>query len=45
MADIIDGKAFAEGLRDKVTTLATRFENAAGRKAGPAPRSVSGSGP
>ena len=31
---IIDGKAFAEGLRDKVTTLATRFENAAGRKAG-----------
>ena len=34
MADIIDGKAFAEGLRDKVTTLATRFEEQAGRKAG-----------
>ncbi len=33
-ATIIDGKAFAEGLRGKVATLAASFEAAAGRKAG-----------
>ena len=33
-AAIIDGKAFAEGLRAKVATLAASFEAAAGRKAG-----------
>ena len=33
-ADIIDGKAFAEGLRTRVGTLAASFEQAAGRKAG-----------
>ncbi len=31
---IIDGKAFAEGLRARVATLAAAFERAAGRKAG-----------
>ena len=31
---IIDGKAFAEGLRGKVGALAASFEQAAGRKAG-----------
>jgi methylenetetrahydrofolate dehydrogenase (NADP+) / methenyltetrahydrofolate cyclohydrolase len=33
-ASIIDGKAFAEGLRGKVAILAASFEQAAGRKAG-----------
>ncbi|HMP56720.1 MAG TPA: bifunctional methylenetetrahydrofolate dehydrogenase/methenyltetrahydrofolate cyclohydrolase FolD [Novosphingobium sp.] len=33
-AQIIDGKAFAEGLRERVGTLAASFEAAAGRKAG-----------
>jgi methylenetetrahydrofolate dehydrogenase (NADP+)/methenyltetrahydrofolate cyclohydrolase len=33
-AAIIDGKAFAEGLREKVGVLAASFEKAAGRKAG-----------
>ncbi|WP_284124206.1 bifunctional methylenetetrahydrofolate dehydrogenase/methenyltetrahydrofolate cyclohydrolase FolD [Parerythrobacter aestuarii] len=33
-AQIIDGKAFAAGLREKVGELAARFEAAAGRKAG-----------
>jgi len=33
-ADIIDGKAFAEGLRERVGVLAGAFEQAAGRKAG-----------
>ncbi|MCJ2179347.1 bifunctional methylenetetrahydrofolate dehydrogenase/methenyltetrahydrofolate cyclohydrolase FolD [Novosphingobium album (ex Hu et al. 2023)] len=34
MADIIDGKAFAEGLRARVATVAADFEAQAGRKAG-----------
>ncbi|WP_174523934.1 bifunctional methylenetetrahydrofolate dehydrogenase/methenyltetrahydrofolate cyclohydrolase FolD [Novosphingobium naphthalenivorans] len=34
MADIIDGKAFAEGLRTRVATVAAAFEAKAGRKAG-----------
>jgi methylenetetrahydrofolate dehydrogenase (NADP+) / methenyltetrahydrofolate cyclohydrolase len=34
VASIIDGKAFAEGLRGKVATLAAAFEQQAGRKAG-----------
>jgi methylenetetrahydrofolate dehydrogenase (NADP+)/methenyltetrahydrofolate cyclohydrolase len=33
-ADIIDGKAFAEGLRTRVAVFAASFEQAAGRKAG-----------
>jgi methylenetetrahydrofolate dehydrogenase (NADP+)/methenyltetrahydrofolate cyclohydrolase len=33
-AQIIDGKAFAEGLRARVAQLAASFERAAGRKAG-----------
>ena len=33
-AAIIDGKAFAEGLRTRVAVLAANFEAAAGRKAG-----------
>ncbi|MFA7604026.1 MAG: tetrahydrofolate dehydrogenase/cyclohydrolase catalytic domain-containing protein, partial [Novosphingobium sp.] len=33
-AAIIDGKAFAEGLRARVAQLAASFEQAAGRKAG-----------
>ena len=33
-APIIDGKAFAEGLREQVGVLAASFEQAAGRKAG-----------
>jgi methylenetetrahydrofolate dehydrogenase (NADP+)/methenyltetrahydrofolate cyclohydrolase len=33
-AAIIDGKAFAEGLRTRVATVAASFEAAAGRKAG-----------
>ena len=33
-AEIIDGKAFAEGLREKVATFAAAFEQKAGRKAG-----------
>ena len=33
-ATIIDGKAYAEGLRGRVATLAAGFELAAGRKAG-----------
>jgi methylenetetrahydrofolate dehydrogenase (NADP+)/methenyltetrahydrofolate cyclohydrolase len=33
-ADIIDGKAFAEGLRGRVAGLAAEFAEAAGRKAG-----------
>src|SRR5690606_32333831 len=33
-AELIDGKAFAEGLRKKVGTLAAAFEASAGRKAG-----------
>ncbi|MCW1428915.1 bifunctional methylenetetrahydrofolate dehydrogenase/methenyltetrahydrofolate cyclohydrolase FolD [Novosphingobium sp. JCM 18896] len=33
-ASIIDGKAFAEGLRGRVAELAATFEPAAGRKAG-----------
>jgi methylenetetrahydrofolate dehydrogenase (NADP+) / methenyltetrahydrofolate cyclohydrolase len=33
-AEIIDGKAFAEGLRARVGALAASFEAAAGRKAG-----------
>ncbi|MEJ2408768.1 MAG: bifunctional methylenetetrahydrofolate dehydrogenase/methenyltetrahydrofolate cyclohydrolase FolD [Novosphingobium sp.] len=34
MADIIDGKAFAESLRARVATVAADFEVSAGRKAG-----------
>ena len=34
MTDLIDGKAFAEGLRSRVGTLAAQFEAKAGRKAG-----------
>lgn len=34
MTDLIDGKAFAEGLRTRVAELAATFEAAAGRKAG-----------
>lgn len=34
MADIIDGKAFAEGLRARVAAVAADFEAKAGRKAG-----------
>ncbi|MGF7154466.1 bifunctional methylenetetrahydrofolate dehydrogenase/methenyltetrahydrofolate cyclohydrolase FolD [Novosphingobium gossypii] len=34
MADIIDGKAFAEGLRARIGTVAAAFEAGAGRKAG-----------
>lgn len=34
MADIIDGKAFAEGLRARIGTVAAAFEGKAGRKAG-----------
>ena len=34
MADIIDGKAFAEGLRERIAVAAAGFEQAAGRKAG-----------
>lgn len=34
MTDLIDGKAFAEGLRTRVAELAATFESAAGRKAG-----------
>jgi methylenetetrahydrofolate dehydrogenase (NADP+)/methenyltetrahydrofolate cyclohydrolase len=34
IASIIDGKAFAEGLRARVATIAASFEQAAGRKAG-----------
>jgi len=34
MADLIDGKAFAEGLRGRVGQLAAAFEAAVGRKAG-----------
>ena len=33
-AKIIDGKAFAQGLRARVATLAAAFEAQAGRKAG-----------
>lgn len=33
-ASIIDGKAFAEGLREQVGVLAASFEQASGRKAG-----------
>lgn len=33
-AALIDGKAFAEGLRGRVATLAARFEETVGRKAG-----------
>ena len=33
-ADIIDGKAFAEGLRGRVAELASRFQAASGRKVG-----------
>ena len=33
-ADIIDGKAFAQGLRARVADIAASFEQAAGRKAG-----------
>lgn len=33
-ADVIDGKAFAEGLRARVGLLAAEFEKKAGRKAG-----------
>jgi methylenetetrahydrofolate dehydrogenase (NADP+)/methenyltetrahydrofolate cyclohydrolase len=33
-ANIIDGKAFAEGLRGRIATLAADFEARAGRKAG-----------
>ena len=33
-AEIIDGKAFAAGLREKVGALAAAFEAQAGRKAG-----------
>ena len=33
-AQIIDGKAFAEGLRGRVAVLAAQFETRAGRKAG-----------
>ena len=33
-AAVIDGKAFAEGLRDRVAELAANFESVAGRKAG-----------
>jgi methylenetetrahydrofolate dehydrogenase (NADP+)/methenyltetrahydrofolate cyclohydrolase len=34
MADVIDGKAFAEGLRARIATVAADFESKAGRKAG-----------
>ena len=34
MTDLIDGKAFAEGLRTRVGALAAEFESKAGRKAG-----------
>ncbi|GMM61436.1 MAG: bifunctional methylenetetrahydrofolate dehydrogenase/methenyltetrahydrofolate cyclohydrolase FolD [Novosphingobium aromaticivorans] len=34
LADVIDGKAFAAGLRGRIATLAARFEAEAGRKAG-----------
>lgn len=34
MADVIDGKAFAENLRARVASLAASFEHATGRKAG-----------
>ena len=34
VADIIDGKAFAGRLRERVATVAARFERAAGRKPG-----------
>lgn len=34
MADIIDGKAFAEGLRTRIAVMAADFESKAGRKAG-----------
>jgi methylenetetrahydrofolate dehydrogenase (NADP+) / methenyltetrahydrofolate cyclohydrolase len=34
VTDLIDGKAFAEGLRGRVATLAEAFESKAGRKAG-----------
>ena len=34
MADVIDGKAFAEGLRARIATVAGEFEARAGRKAG-----------
>ena len=34
MTDLIDGKAFAEGLRGRVAELARAFEGKAGRKAG-----------
>ena len=34
MTDLIDGKAFAEGLRGRVAELASAFEGKAGRKAG-----------
>jgi methylenetetrahydrofolate dehydrogenase (NADP+)/methenyltetrahydrofolate cyclohydrolase len=34
VTDLIDGKAFAEGLRTRVAELAATFESAAGRKAG-----------
>jgi methylenetetrahydrofolate dehydrogenase (NADP+)/methenyltetrahydrofolate cyclohydrolase len=33
-AAVIDGKAFAAGLRDKVASLVPAFEAAAGRKPG-----------
>ncbi|WP_324741328.1 bifunctional methylenetetrahydrofolate dehydrogenase/methenyltetrahydrofolate cyclohydrolase FolD [Tsuneonella sp. CC-YZS046] len=33
-AQLIDGKAFAEGLRNRVSVLAAQFEQKAGRKAG-----------
>ncbi len=33
-AEIIDGKAFAEGLRARIAEMAASFEQAAGRKAG-----------
>ena len=34
MADLIDGKAFAEGLRQRVSEQAAAFAAEAGRKAG-----------
>jgi methylenetetrahydrofolate dehydrogenase (NADP+)/methenyltetrahydrofolate cyclohydrolase len=34
MAEIIDGKAFAEKLRNRVAVVAAAFEQAVGRKAG-----------
>jgi len=34
VTDLIDGKAFAQGLRSRVATLAAAFEARAGRKAG-----------